>query len=155
MKWKQCKKEINPRFKQCSQLPDVNPELFKWKPVVRNLKPAIDKHHSLSLDRHRNLMFDLEKMSVSTCVYGISHTYLKAIFICVINGAQQSELQGEQHISVLIRQQVISTQTACVLKQQRSMKSQTCAHTQIKTQWQHFKWYRHDSLMFNQTCKHA
>lgn len=53
--------------------------------------------------------------SASTFCYEISHTDFKVIFfIAVINF--WSKLLGEQRFSPLIRQQLISSQTACVPK---------------------------------------
>lgn len=145
----------------------MNPKCFSWTIRVKKKKKTLFKPHTNSIHaawkHHKNHMFGLGNISVSTYVHEINHINFKVIFISVINCSQQYKLRGEQRFSLLIRQELISSQAACVLKQSteawkpkhmctvraphsRSNKNRTTTFKSI------LPWL---TETFNQTCKHA
>lgn len=133
--------------------------------IVVKKKKKIKKHylatqHSFSWE---HLEIPTFSSSVSTYVNEINHTHFEVLFISLIHCSQLLKLPAELCFSLLIRQQLISSQAACALKQEhRGMRTGThvCVrhvqHTSIITKWQRFKtmapWLTETSY---QTCKHA
>lgn len=82
-------------------------------------QPEVSSAEEINCIKRRNNILKKNPHSVllRPNVCEISHTNIKLIIISVICRAEWFMLKGEECFSVLIRQQLISSQTACVPKQ--------------------------------------